>query len=308
MDFGGCELQQVGKTSKGQSPASKQEVISHMHSRKKNSPVISGINQFWVLHRGLIKRGVIALLLLLAVIFTFQMRDVITKSSSNIGMFISEKLVSLGFGVEEISITGQFLTNESDVIKSLELDDNISIITFDVSKARDRIKQLPSVSSVTIRKSYPSTLVISLVEKKPIARWRVGGQTYVIDLFGNRIATSVDGADENLLLVIGKGANDDANNIVNALSAHPKLNDGVVAVSRIADRRWDLIYKNGLRVQLPEFGVALALEKLLDYQVKYSLFDRDISLIDLRVQDELVVRLIEHGEQDEEDENDVRLN
>jgi len=305
LDFGGRELQQVNKTGNSQSTASKQEAISHSHSRKKNSPVVSGINQFWVLHRKLIKLVFIALMLLIAVIFTFQMRDVIIKSSSTIGMFISEKLVSLGFGIEEISITGQFLTNESDVIKSLELDDNISIITFDVADARDRITQLPSVASVTIRKSYPSKIVISLVEKKPIARWRVSGQTYVIDLIGDRIATSLAGADENLLLVIGKGANDDANNIVNALSAYPKLNDGLVAVSRIADRRWDLIYKNGLRVQLPEYDVALALEKLLDYQVKYSLFDRDISLIDLRVHDELVVRLIEH---DKQDENAVQAN
>ena len=56
-----------------------------------------------------------------------------------------------------------------------------------------------------------------------------------------------------------------------------------MALSRIADRRWDLIYRNGLRVQLPESGVAQALDRLDIYQAQYALLDRDVTQIDLRV-------------------------
>jgi cell division protein FtsQ len=71
-------------------------------------------------------------------------------------------------------------------------------------------------------------------------------------------------------------------------------------LSRIADRRWDLIYRNGMRVQLPEMGVAQAFAALDDYQKQYALLDRDLSLIDLRVSGTLVVRLVNAGQEDVE--------
>ncbi|RYE82244.1 MAG: cell division protein FtsQ, partial [Hyphomicrobiales bacterium] len=64
---------------------------------------------------------------------------------------------------------------------------------------------------------------------------------------------------------------------------HPLLQKDLAALSRIGDRRWDLIYFTGLRVQLPEQGVAQALDNLAMYQRDASLLDRDVTLIDLRV-------------------------
>ena len=63
-----------------------------------------------------------------------------------------------------------------------------------------------------------------------------------------------------------------------------------MALSRIADRRWDLIYDTGLRVQLPEQGVAQALAHLVSYQDDYQLLDRDVSVIDLRIESVVAVR------------------
>ena len=63
-----------------------------------------------------------------------------------------------------------------------------------------------------------------------------------------------------------------------------------MALSRIADRRWDMIYDTGLRVQLPEQGVAQALKRLDMYQTDYQLLDRDVTIIDLRVDSVVAVR------------------
>ena len=84
--------------------------------------------------------------------------------------------------------------------------------------------------------------------------------------------------------MIGEGAADDAVPMVRILSRHATLQNQLAALSRIGDRRWDLIYRNGLRVQLPENGVAQALDQLDMYQADYALLDRDVTLIDLRVQ------------------------
>jgi cell division protein FtsQ len=61
------------------------------------------------------------------------------------------------------------------------------------------------------------------------------------------------------------------------------LKSGLVALSRIGDRRWDMIYTSGVRVQLPELGVAQALAQLSVLETKFQLLERDVELIDLRV-------------------------
>jgi cell division protein FtsQ len=78
--------------------------------------------------------------------------------------------------------------------------------------------------------------------------------------------------------------------MIRALQNFPQLQSGLVALSRIADRRWDMIYDTGLRVQLPEQGVAQALSKLAAYQSQYQLLDRDVTVIDLRVDSVVAVR------------------
>jgi cell division protein FtsQ len=133
-----------------------------------------------------------------------------------------------------------------------------------------------------VRKVYPNKVIVSIVEKVPVARWRIGDTTWLIDDAGKKIGTDISSYTD-LPLVIGEGASDDAVTMVRGLARHEMLKDQLAALSRIGDRRWDLIYRNGLRVQLPESGVAQALDRLEMYQRDYALLDRDVSLIDLRV-------------------------
>ena len=87
----------------------------------------------------------------------------------------------------------------------------------------------------------------------------------------------------DLPLVVGEGAADDAVSMTRLLQRHALLQDDLAALSRIGDRRWDLIYYSGLRVQLPENGVAQSLRQLDMYQTSDQLLDRDVSVIDMRV-------------------------
>src|SRR5690606_8214794 len=125
--------------------------------------------------------------------------------------------------------------------------------------------------------------------KVPVARWRVDGITFVIDGNGDQIGED-RGAYSDLPLVIGDGAADDALAMIRALKAVPDLQDGLIAISRIADRRWDLIYDTGLRIQLPEQGVAQALRKVVTYQKDYQILERDIAILDLRIDNLVAVR------------------
>src|SRR6185369_16457468 len=92
-----------------------------------------------------------------------------------------------------------------------------------------------------------------------------------------------DGSFRSLPLVVGQGAADDATVMIRALDKYPALTEDLAALSRVGDRRWDLIFYSGLRVQLPESGVAQALAQLDESERDAQLLDRDVTVVDLRV-------------------------
>ena len=157
----------------------------------------------------------------------------------------------------------------------------------DIATFSGRTDQYVFISSASAYQKPARDYIIT--EKTPVARWAVDGVTFLIDGRGEQIAETSP-AYSGLPLVIGDGAADDALGMIRALNGFPLLQDGLVALSRIADRRWDLIFDTGLRVQLPEQGVAQAMARLVTYQNDYQLLDRDVSVIDLRVDSVVAVR------------------
>ena len=236
----------------------------------------------WVLHKRLIMRIAAVIALLLLALGLYQARDVIGAAATGAYRFVQGEFAAVGFGIEAIEITGQTLTDDKDIIALLTVGTGNSTLTFDAQKAQARLEWLRAVKSATVRKVYPDKIIVSIVEKVPVARWRVGDTTWLIDEAGRRIGTDI-ASYTDLPLVIGEGAADDAVVMARILDRHEALQENLAALSRIGDRRWDLVYRNGLRVQLPERGVAQALVHLEMYQRDYQLLDRDVTLIDLRV-------------------------
>ncbi len=249
----------------------------------------------WVLHRKFIVRLVAALGLALVLGVGFQARGGIMQAALNIGDLLAGRFVQSGFGIKEIAISGQVMARERDIATALEINETTNIFNFNVAAARQRIIDLPAIADVQIRKIYPSQLLVQVKEVTPIARWRINGVTFVIDGAGTRIADAT-ASDDNLPLVIGNGAANDAMAMIKALNSYPDLTKGIAALSRIGDRRWDLIYDNGLRIRLPEKGLSQALVQLEDAQIKDRLLDRDLVIIDMRVAGQMALRLAKRND------------
>ncbi len=244
----------------------------------------------WVLHRVIIIRIVVALGVALVLGTAFQARGGIIGTGEAIGDLLAGRFAKSGFGIEEIAITGQIMARESDIAAALGIDETTNSFNFDLEAARRRIIDLPAIADASLRKIYPSRLIVEVSEVTPVARWRIDGVTFVIDAAGNQIADASP-LDEALPLVIGDGAADDAQAMIKALELYPDLKRDLVALSRIGDRRWDLIYQTGLRIRLPEKGVDEALVQLQNAQAGDRLLDRDLVLIDMRVAGQMALRL-----------------
>ncbi|MCZ4345781.1 FtsQ-type POTRA domain-containing protein [Devosia sp. J2-20] len=264
--------------------------------RSSRRKFVNNLGRVWVLHGALIKRGLTVAAALAGLLALYQLREPIAHGGLVLVEVAQGRFADAGLAIGEISITGQALTSEQAIFDALGVEPHTSTVAFDVEAARQRIAELPAIATVSVRKIYPGDLSITLTEKAPVARWRVDGITFVVDASGEQIGED-RGAYGDLPLVVGDGANDDAMVMIRALDQYPTLKDGLVALSRIADRRWDMIYDTGLRVQLPELGVAGALRHLVGYQADYQLLDRDVSVIDLRVAGLVAVRPTQSDEE-----------
>ncbi len=257
--------------------------------RTPRTIIANRLNRAFVLHGHIIRRSLMVAALLAGAVGLYQVREPIGALASTLGGAAQGEFADAGLAIGEISITGQTLTDEQAIFDALRIEPNTPTFVFDVAAARERIAMLPAIESVSVRRGLPGDVTVTVTEKVPVARWTVDGVPLLIDGAGDPIGEDT-GAYGELPLVIGDGAADDALAMIRALDTFPMLQEGLVALSRIADRRWDLIYDTGLRVQLPEQGVSQALRKLTNYQSDYQLLDRDITLIDLRVDNVVAVR------------------
>lgn len=257
--------------------------------RTPRALIANRLNRAFVLHGTKIRRALMLAAVLAGAVALYEVREPIFGLANGLGGVAQGELADAGLAIGEIFITGQSLTDEQAIFDALGIQPGTPTFGFDVAAARERIAALPAIERVSVRKSLPGDVAVVVAEKVPVARWTVDGVSLVIDGAGEAIGVAGSGF-RDLPHVIGDGAADNALAMIRALDNVPQLKQGLLAISRIADRRWDLIYDTGLRVQLPEQGVSQALRRLITYQNDYQLLDRDISLIDLRVDTVVAVR------------------
>ncbi len=196
-----------------------------------------------------------------------------------------------GFAIEEIKISGHKETSEIDILGELELNGWTSLIGFSAEEARQKIARLPWIDNVSIRKSYPSTLEIRVVERKPFAIWQNGSKLSLVERSGSVITSYPGAAFAALPLVVGFGAPEKAPDIIALAAAEPELGARVKAYIRVSDRRWDLRLENGVTVKLPADGAEQALADLVALDRDEGLLSRDIESVDMRLADRMTVRL-----------------
>jgi cell division protein FtsQ len=293
-------LQQVGaKSFVGAMPVDPRQLPVPVRSIGRKALI--GVNHTWVLHRGILIRIAGAVLALLLIVGVYEARGVFTIGFNSVVKMVQGEFVAAGFGINQIQISGQTLTRDSDIVTLMTLSAGSSTLDFDVEKARARLGWLRAVEGATVRKVYPNQIIVEVVEKSPVARWRSGNSTWLVDQRGVVIGEDPSGTYADLPMVVGEGAADDAQVMIRALDRYATLTKDLAVLSRIGDRRWDLIYYSGLRVQLPEQGVAQALRQLETYQADYALLDRDVTLVDLRVPGMVALKPTAREEEDPDD-------
>ncbi len=199
-----------------------------------------------------------------------------------------------GFAVTDIFIDGRVRTSLSDIKKALHVQQGMPMTEVNMQEIFDNLRQLPWIKHVQIHRKLPNLLYVRILEKTPIALWQKDGKHHPIDEEGNIINTSAKGL-EYLVITVGDDAPKNAPELINEISQYQELARRTMSAVRIGGRRWNLILDHitdGLIIELPEDNIHEALERLSVLNEKHHLLNRQLSLIDLRLPDRLIVQTI----------------
>lgn len=200
-----------------------------------------------------------------------------------------------GFRVETVAVTGQRELTDQQIFAAAGVTNTSSLLFLDAEVAREGLEQLPLVKSAQVRKLFPSTLSVTIEERKPYALWQRDGAVSLIAEDGTVIENSVDQRFADLPLVVGEGANKRASEIVAAVAAAPELAGRVKGATLVSQRRWNLTLDNSVVIRLPEDGPLQALKNLASLERDAKVLEKDILAVDMRMPDRATFRLSEQA-------------
>jgi cell division protein FtsQ len=156
---------------------------------------------------------------------------------------------------------------------------------------RSRIKEIPMVRDVSVRKLYPSRLLVEVQERTPYALWQVNGLVQVISKDGMAIDQLADERQSRLPFVVGEDANLRVPEFLAILANAGDLRDQVRAGILVSGRRWNIKLASGLEVKLPERQPEVAFANFAKLAREMRILDKDLISVDLRLPDRMVARL-----------------
>jgi cell division protein FtsQ len=212
-------------------------------------------------------------------------------AGGQLGRVADAALILAGFGIETVDIVGNKETSEIAVLEKLDLGG--SLVAYDVMAAQQRIEELPWVARAAVRKYYPSTLAVTIEERRPFALWQRNGSVMVTDRDGTPIVPLAERRFAGLPFTVGSGANAEAAELIAAVAAQPAIAERMRAAVFVSGRRWDLHLEGGVVVKLPERELSAALARLVRLDAEAQLLARDVVVVDLRLADRVTVRLPE---------------
>lgn len=201
-------------------------------------------------------------------------------------------VAGLGLEVKSVSVEGLKNMPKLDVYRAALNGPTNSMLGLDVDEARARVLELPWVADAKVRRVLPDQLHIQVSERTPFALWQDGAQLVVIDPQGLVLDTRQLRRFARLPLLSGPSANVQAKELWAAIAPYPELAGQVVAAAYIGQRRWDVRFKTGEELALPEgraaMDTALATFDRMNNQTR--LLGKGFARFDMRLPDKLVVR------------------
>lgn len=211
------------------------------------------------------------------------------------GNFVNHSMVAasgrFGFCLSDVLVEGRHNAPIDKILKVVNVRRGDPLLGFDPYQIKKQLEEITWIRQATVKRQLPGIIFIQLNERQPVALWQHQQKHYLVDEHGVIISSDNLQAFEKLPIIVGGDAPVHAPQILHLLEKFPDLRKKLTALVRVGGRRWDLHLDRTLRIKLPEIKVEAALVRL-DLLIKQNkLKPSEVSVVDLRVQNQMVMRL-----------------
>ncbi len=200
---------------------------------------------------------------------------------------------ALGFSIDTVTISGLKALTPGEILRDGGVSSRNSLALLDAGALRDRLKAVPLVQDVSVRKLFPNDLHVAVTERDAAAVWQKDGQLSLVSSDGTPIDAVRDDRFNALPFVVGDGANTRVGEFQALLAAAGELRDKVRAGVLVGERRWTLQMDSGIEVELPELDAEDTLKRLAEIERQSRILEKDVVSIDLRIPGRITARLTE---------------
>jgi cell division protein FtsQ len=205
-----------------------------------------------------------------------------------------------GFEVRRVDVRGVENLNELKVYERVLAERDRAMPLVDIDALRDELLGLSWVKDARVSRQLPDTLVIDIVERKPHAVLRKPGRLVLIDADGHELEPISAQRAKGRLIVAGPGAGKQIDALSHLLRAAPALKPQVREARWIGNRRWNLTFKTGQVLALPE-GEKRSADALVAFarlDGTNRLLGGKVAAFDMRAPDRIYMRVPDRAKQE----------
>lgn len=197
-----------------------------------------------------------------------------------------------GWEVRHVELTGAREQERLAIYAAVLNGPTNAMLATDLDEVRDRLRTLPWVADASVQRRLPDTLVIEVKERKPVALWQYRQRLAAIDITGRVLSRERLERWNELPILVGAGANTRVHDALELIATTP-LGRDVNAAVFVGARRWDLRFKSGETLALPDqpgqAKAALASFARLDGQGPERLLGGRFTRFDMRLPGRMIV-------------------
>lgn len=198
-----------------------------------------------------------------------------------------------GFEVRHVDVRGVDNLNELKVYERALAQQDRAMPLVDLDTLRQDLLGLSWVKDARVSRQLPDTLVIDIVEREPHAVLRKADRFVLIDETGHELETVARARAQGKLIVSGLGAGQQVVGLTRLLDAAPALKPRVQEAEWIGNRRWNITFKTGQVLALPEGDKASAgaLVSFARLDGTNRLLGGKVTIFDMRAADRIYLRI-----------------
>ena len=191
------------------------------------------------------------------------------------------------FSLKTININGVSYKEKKNIEEELNNLKNTNIFKIRDKKVLEKLNKFNFIESINVKKIIPSSINVNLSKTSILGKTFINGEKFYIGKNGKFINSNQIYEKYNTPTVFGEFQIKEFLNLYNILNNQKLQIDSIEQYYFFKNRRWDLVFSNGLILKLPSKNIINSIK------IYKKLSDNDklieTKIIDLRVIDQIIM-------------------